>query len=42
MVPGVTFMLTCNDTQEILGMPKNPVLRANVKSFTAYEKEIFR
>lgn len=42
MVPGVTFMLTCNATQEILGMPKNPVLRANVKSFTAYEKEIFR
>jgi len=39
---GIAFMLTCNATQEILGMPKNPVLRANVKSFTAYKKYIFR
>lgn len=39
---GITVMLACSATQEIFGMPKSPVLRANVKSFTAYKKEIFR
>lgn len=39
---GITFMLTRSAHQEVFGMPKTPVLGANVKSFTGYKKEIFR